>query len=262
MNLTAENAEFAYADAPVLTEIALSIAEGRFVAIAGPNGSGKTTLLKLLGGLITPRLGTVRLGDDVIGEWRPIDAAKRIAWVPQETTFAFGYSVLDVVLMGRSPHLDGRWFERPDDFDVARRVIDRMELGRLAGRSVLALSGGERQRVLLARALAQETPILLLDEPAAFLDLKFQASIYTMLERLTREEGKTVVAVTHDLNLASLYCDEIILLNGGRIAASGPPAEVFRRGLLEEIYATPLHVDRHPDRDRPRITPSLRGLTT
>ena len=254
MNLTAEKIRFAYGGVPVIDDLSAEIVPGEVIAVVGPNGSGKTTLLKLLGGLLTPVAGTIRMNGADLTDLHPREIAKAIAWIPQETDIGFGYSVLDIVLMGRAPHLGGAWFEKAGDLDIARRAMDRTEVTPLAGRPIDAISGGERQRVLLARALAQETPILLLDEPTAFLDLKYQTAIYDLLERLAHVEGKAVVTVTHDLNLASLYADEMVLLKGGEIFTSGRPDEVLREDILETIYGTCVHVDRHPDRDRPRVS--------
>jgi len=212
------------------------------LGVIGPNGSGKSTLMRLLSGVLRPSSGTIQVHGQPIGTYSRRDLARAIAVVPQDTVIEFPFSVTEVVLMGRSPHLGSFAFEGDRDLDVARRAMQHTGVLELADRSIHELSGGERQRVVLARALAQETDILLLDEPAAFLDIRHEVEIYDLLQALQRE-GKSVLTVLHDLNLAALYCDRVALLKAGRVVRTGTPAEVITYTVLTEVYETEVYVD-------------------
>jgi cobalamin transport system ATP-binding protein len=240
--LEARALHFRYARNTVIDNVSLSLGAGEMVGVIGPNGSGKSTLLRLLSGVLRPERGDVR----VLG--RPLQAlsqreiGRTIAVVPQETVIEFPFSVTEVVLMGRAPHLGGFAFEGDRDVEVARQAMRRTGVLELADRSIHELSGGERQRVVLARALAQEAPLLLLDEPGAFLDIRHEVEIYDLLRDL-QHEGRSIVSVLHDLNLAALYCDRVLLLKGGRVVKSGPPDQVITYALLTEVYETEVYVD-------------------
>jgi len=233
---------FSYGRAPVIDAVSVTLGVGEMVGIIGPNGSGKSTLLRLLSGVLRPAAGAVRLHGRPLGDYTRRQLGRAIAVVPQDTVIEFPFSVTEVVLMGRSPHLGGFAFEGDRDVQVARSAMQRTGVIELADRSIHELSGGERQRVVLARALAQEAPILLLDEPAAFLDIRHEVEIYDLLRDLQRE-GTSIVSVLHDLNLAALYCDQLVLLKAGRVVRTGPPAEVITYATLTEVYETEVYVD-------------------
>lgn len=232
---------FAYGVARVVRDVSLAVHPGEMVGVIGPNGSGKSTLLRLLGGALRPAAGEIRLFDRPLGDYSRGELGRLIAVVPQETLVEFPFSVMEVVLMGRAPHLGGFAFEGDRDVAVAREAMRRTGVEHLASRRIHEISGGERQRVILARALAQEASVLLLDEPAAFLDIRHEVEMYDLLRDLQRE-GMTVVSVLHDLNIAALYCDRLLLLHEGRVARAGPPAEVITYPTLTAVYGTEVYV--------------------
>lgn len=241
--LSARDVDFGYhAKALVLRGVSLDVFPGELVGILGPNGSGKSTLIQLLSGVLEPQRGEVRLFGQLLSELSARQVAQRVAVVPQDTHVEFPFSVLEVVLMGRAPYLAGFSFEGEDDLAAAERAMERTGVTHLAHRTVQELSGGERQRVLLARALAQDTPLLLLDEPGAFLDLRHVVEIYDLLRDLLAE-GKSIVTVLHDLNLAALYCDRVVLLRQGEVYLAGPPGEVITYRAITEVYDTEVYVD-------------------
>jgi iron complex transport system ATP-binding protein len=240
--LAAQGVSFAYGSEPVIDDLSFVLRAGENLGIIGPNGSGKSTLIRLLSGVLDPRQGQVRLFGQPLSECDRRHVARAIAVVPQETSIEFPYSVTEVVLMGRSPHFGGFAFEGDRDVEIAHAAMRRTAVEHLAHRSIHELSGGERQRVILARALAQETPILLLDEPGAFLDIRHEVEIYDLLRDL-QGDGKSIVTVLHDLNLAALYCERVALLHRGRLFRLGTPAEVITYAALTAVYETEVYVD-------------------
>ncbi|GIW45235.1 MAG: hypothetical protein KatS3mg077_2517 [Candidatus Binatia bacterium] len=241
--LAATEVTFGYSGrSPVLREVSVALGPGEILGILGPNGSGKSTLLRLLSGWLVPQRGTVELWGREISHYKPREIAKEIAVVPQETRVDFPFTVMQLVLMGRTPYLHGFAFESEADLARAQAAMERVGVAHLAGRLVQELSGGERQRVVLARALAQDTRILLLDEPGAFLDLHHVVAIYDLLRDLA-DEGRGIVTVLHDLNLASLYCDRVVLLHSGTVHCAGTPAEVITYKNITEVYDTEVYVD-------------------
>jgi cobalamin transport system ATP-binding protein len=251
--------EFSYGEVTALRGLSLTLAAGAFVGVVGPNGSGKSTLLKLLSGYLTPDRGSVLLGGTELKRLSPRERARSIAVVPQEPPLAFDFTALDVVLMGRSPHLPALGVETARDVAIAREAMRRTETEPFARRPLGALSGGERQRVFLARALAQQAPILLLDEPTAHLDLHHQIESLLLLRSLHREQGTSVLTVLHDLNIASLYCDRLFLVSNGRLAAEGAPQQVLTPERLNEVYGVPVWCERHPETGQPYVLPLLRS---
>jgi len=233
---------FSYGAAPVLDDVSFALQAGEILGIIGPNGSGKSTLLQLLSGVLRPAAGEVRVQGQPIDTYARRELGRTIAVVPQDTVIDFPFSVTEVVLMGRSPHLGGFAFEGDRDIAVARAAMRRTGVLELADRSIHELSGGERQRVILARALAQAAPILLLDEPGAFLDIRHEVEIYDLLHDLQREDT-SIVTVLHDLNLAALYCDRVALFKAGRLVRIGLPAEVITYATLTAVYETEVYVD-------------------
>ena len=246
---------FAYRRATVFDGLDLAIETATITGILGPNGSGKTTLVRLGSGALSPSSGSVTLFGNDLSELPSRRRAQQVAVVPQETYPVFDFSVEETVRMGRAPHLGFLGIERPSDLKIAREAMERCEVAGLASRSFRALSGGERQRVMLARALAQEAPLLLLDEPTAFLDLKHRLSIYARLSQLHREHGLTVVVVSHDINLAARYCDRLVLLRGGAIAADGAPEDVLRPDSIRSVYEVEVEIRTDPSSGRPFVIP-------
>lgn len=237
----------------ILREVSLRIEAGEFLGIIGPNGSGKSTLLKTLAGILLPVSGLVSLDGRDLARLRGREIARRVAIVPQDNPIAFDYSVQEVVLMGRSPHLGRFELERSRDLEIVAEALKRTNLIHLADRSIEALSGGERQRAMIARALAQQTDILFLDEPTAHLDINYQVQILHLVKRENALHGKTVVVVLHDLNLAAEFCDRLIMLKEGRVHASGTPEEVVTAENFQSVYGTAVWVRRHPTSGRPYV---------
>lgn len=238
--LVARELEFAYAGAPfAVRRVSLSIEPRSLTAVIGANGSGKSTLIRLLAGLLQPQSGSVLLEGTPLRNWDPRLRARKISYVPQRTTLEFPFPVIDVVLSGRSPHLSRFRLESAADRAKAMDALATVDAVHLANRSMTALSGGERQMVILARALAQEPHILLLDEPAASLDLKHRAALIRTLMRLRDQRSISVVMVTHDLQFIGASFDRVLALRCGEAAAEGTPAEVLETGKLAEIYGDP-----------------------
>ena len=258
--LEAANVSFAYraGTALVVDDVSLTIAPGEMVGILGPNGSGKTTLLKMLGGTLTPSAGTIRFDGRALGEWKRRDLARRIALVPQETHAPFDFTVLDIVLMGRYPHLGTFALEGPADLSIAKQALVSTGTLALEGRPFATLSGGEKQRVVIASALAQSPELLLLDEPTASLDLGHQLDVQQLLAGLNREGGVTMVLSTHDLNLAAAVCRHLILLREGRVIAQGPTEEVLTPATVRALYGVEADVQRHPAAGHLTVTPIAR----
>jgi len=240
--LEANNLHFRYRTQPVIEGVSLAVAPGEMLGVIGPNGSGKSTLVRLLSGVLTPASGKIALDGRALHSYSRRELARRIAVVPQETLIEFPFSVTEVVLMGRSPHLGGFAFESTADVQVAHAAMQRTGVLDLQHRSIHELSGGERQRVILARALAQEASVMLLDEPAAFLDIRHQVDTYDLLHEL-QNEGTGIITVLHDLNLATLYCDRVILLKAGSAVATGQPADVITYAAIKDVYDTEVYVD-------------------
>ena len=241
---------------PVVRGVDLEVAPGRCVALLGPNGAGKTTLVRLLAGVLPAERGTVELLGRPLTTWRRREAARAVALVPQQVHFAFPLTVREVIEQGRAPHL-GPW--RPpgrDDHAAVADAIARLDLAGLADAPVQRLSGGERQRVVLARALATRARVLLLDEPAAALDLRHQLDLAGIVATL-RAEGVGVVAVLHDWNLALELADELVVLREGRVVAAGRPAETVRPELFAAVFG--VEVEILADRaGRPVVVPRAR----
>ncbi|MFB6095137.1 MAG: heme ABC transporter ATP-binding protein, partial [Halodesulfurarchaeum sp.] len=228
-----------------LRDVNVSIPEGSFVGLIGPNGAGKTTLLRTVGGILSPDAGRVSVDGSDVHELGSKEASRLVAAVPQQPTLTFDFSVRDIVAMGRTPYQSRLGTGSERDRKAVAEALDMTEVGDLAERSITAVSGGERQRVLLARALAQNTPVLLLDEPTASLDIHHQIRTLETVSDLVRQ-GKTVLAAIHDLNLAAHYCDSLVLLGDGAVVASGQPEDVLTEAHLERAFGTQAAVTRHP----------------
>jgi iron complex transport system ATP-binding protein len=258
--LRAADLSFAYArgGALVLDGVSLTAARGRIVGLLGPNGSGKTTLLRVLAGILVPQTGHVELDGTPIDRITRRDLARRIAVVPQETHAAFDFTALEIVLMGRYPHLGPFALEGPADIQIARAALAETGTLPFADRLFGTLSGGEKQRVVIAGALAQASDLLLLDEPTASLDLGYQFEIAALLRRLNAERQTTLVLCTHDLNLAAAVCDRVVLLKNGRVAAEGATKETLTAANIRAVYAVEADVAEHPRAGHLTVVPLAR----
>lgn len=250
--LEAQRVHAAYDGEDVVVGLDLTVRSGDFIGILGPNGSGKTSFLKALSRALRPREGVVLLAGEDIYSLHAREVARELAMVPQEPQLTFAFTALEVVLMGRNPHLGRLQGAGPRDLEAARLAMERANVWHLADRPVTELSGGERQRVIIAQALAQETGLLLLDEPTQHLDINHQLSLLTLLAGMC-EEGLAVIMVMHDVNLASQYCRELIILRHGREFARGTPAEVLTPDNLKEVFGVGAIVTRHAVTEKPHI---------
>ncbi|MFQ6097614.1 MAG: heme ABC transporter ATP-binding protein [Armatimonadota bacterium] len=242
-----------YGSVPALEGVSLEVQPGDLVGVIGPNGAGKSTLLKAIARVIRPDRGCVLLdGEDVLRR-DTREVARSMAVVPQSSPISFDFTVLEVVLMGRSPHLGRFQTESERDLAIARRAMERTDCADLADRSITQVSGGEKQRVIIAKALAQEPSVLLLDEPTMALDINHQVEILDLVRHLNRTENVTVLAVLHDLNLASQYCDYLVALREGVLFGIGTPEEVITAENIRALYGAQVHVHPHPISGRPQV---------
>jgi len=226
-----------------LDSVDLDVDRGTVVGLLGPNGSGKSTLVRTVSGVARGYTGTVRVFGREVRDTPARERARRLAVVPQECTFGFPFTALEIVLMGRHPHVGGLAFESEADVARAREALERCGALDLAGRVIQELSSGERQRVVFARALAQQPELLVLDEPASFMDVRHQVELYDRVRELAEGSGVAVLTVLHDLNLAAEYCDRIVLLREGHVLAHGPTAETFTYANLKRTFDTDIYVD-------------------
>jgi iron complex transport system ATP-binding protein len=243
--LRAESVSFGYDGGFALADVSVTIPTGSLTGLLGPNGCGKTTLLKLLCGVLRPRTGRVMLDDRVLSSMTRRQLAKHVAVVPQETHPAFDYTVMEMVLMGRHPHLSAFELEGPADFEIARQALDATGTHHLAERNYMTLSGGEKQRVVIASALTQSTTVLLLDEPTASLDLRYQLDVASLLARLNRDRNVTMALATHDLNLAASLCERLVVMRDGRILTAGPTRDVLTSETVRQLYDVDADVQFH-----------------
>ncbi|HOP46283.1 MAG TPA: heme ABC transporter ATP-binding protein [Desulfobacteraceae bacterium] len=249
-----KNLRYSYGDDIVLKKISFSITKGDFFIIIGPNGSGKTTLMRIIAGILKPDEGKVDILGSPFRDYSRRSIAKIIAFVPQMEPVDFPFVVKDVVLMGRSPHQGMLGLEQKHDLEITKQAMEFTGVEHLSRRRLDQLSGGERQRVFIARAICQDPQIILLDEPTASLDLRHQVRLMDLMERLKQERGITVIMVSHDVNLAAMYCDQLLLLKEGQALSLGPPNEVLTFQTLEKAYGCTLLVDKSPLGDFPRVT--------
>jgi len=247
MNATieVENLSFGYTPQhTILKDISFEVIQGKFLAIAGPNGAGKTTLLNLLCGLLRPKAGSIRIDAAPVESYSVKKLAQKVAVVRQEFVPVFDFTVAQMVSMARTPYLGTFGFEDKTDKQMVNEALEATDTAQFALRALGSLSGGERQRVFIARALAANSPILLLDEPTSFLDLKHQVGIYDLLKTAQLEKCKTIVAVTHDINLAAQYCDEILLLGADGNYHIGETKDVFSPKQIEKVFGIRIFVGR------------------
>jgi len=242
-----------YGEIEILHELSLDVNTGEVVSLIGPNGAGKTTMMRAISGVIPIQSGSVHVDDEDLSVTPIAERARLLAVVPQARKLPPEYTVQQSVLMGRTPYLGWLGNPSPGDIEKVQWAIDRTRLSELANRRVDELSGGEQQLVLVARALAQDAPVMLLDEPTAHLDLRHQATILDLVHSLARERGLAVLMSLHDLNLVSIFSDRIALLDDGNILAVGKPKEVINQQYLSKVYQVPLDIIPHPHRDIPIV---------
>lgn len=259
LNLKIEDIDANYGEVKILEGINFNAAGGELLGILGPNGSGKTTLLRIITRILKPLTGTILLDDREVMEMKAKEFSRNFAAVPQDTTIHFEFSALDVVLMGRNPHLGRLELESEKDIEIARRCMELTNCGHLAERPVTELSGGERQLVVIARALTQQPKVLLLDEPTSHLDINYQIEIMELLKHLTVNEGLIVIAVIHDLNLSAQYCDRLLLLCDRKIIAMGAQDEVLTATNIKTAFGADVLVERHALTNQSYILPVQRS---
>ena len=265
LSLQAHDVSFAYGSRRagadlVLDRVSVTAERGQILGLLGPNGSGKTTLLKILAGLLAPLSGRVTLDDRAIDALTRRALARHVAVVPQETHSTFDFSVLDIVLMGRYPHLGLFELEGGRDLELAREALAATDTAALESRTFSTLSGGEKQRVVIASALAQAADVLLLDEPTSSLDLAYQFEIASLLRRLNAERGTTMVVCTHDLNFAAAICDRIVLVKRGRVVADGSTAGVLTAANISAVYGVEADVQFHGRAGHLTVVPVARTV--
>jgi len=237
-----------------LRELSFALAPGEVLGLIGPNAAGKTTVIRLLSRVLHPSGGVILIDGESVESLGRVAVARRIAVVPQDVPQGFPYTVEQLVLMGRFPHAPARFFESREDLRIARDAMALTGVEALAAEPLDRLSGGERQRVVLARALAQQPRLLVLDEPTAHLDLRYQAECVALLRRLNRDQGLGILLVSHDLNLAAEVSDRLLLLAGGAAVKLGTPDDVLQESLLETVYGCRVVVDKHPATRRPTVS--------
>ena len=251
---------FRYLQDWVLQDVSFQVGKGEFIGVIGPNGSGKTTLLKILYRLLSPQKGEILYELVSLKKMSRKDIAKKIAVVPQETYPLFPFRVIEIVLMGRSPYLGHLMFESERDLEIAKKAMEWTETLSISDRPIDELSGGERKRVFITRALVQEPEVILLDEPTVNLDIHHQIEFLDLILRLNRERGLTIIMASHDLNLASEFCDRLILLQKGGIYKIGSPGEVITRENIERVYGCGVWVDQNPVSGMPRVSLLKKGV--
>ena len=253
--LDVSNISLSFRDNFILSNVSLDVSAGEFFVIIGPNGAGKTSLLKVLSGLQKAQKGTVTIKDKNILNYRRRNLSQIMAIVPQHIEVGFPFTVADTVIMGRSPHLGILGMEGENDFHIAEEAMKFTDVSHLTDRKLFQLSGGELQRVIIARAICQQPEIILLDEPTTALDPAHQLKIMDLMEKFRREHGTTIIMVSHDLNLASMYGDRVLLLKSGRVVKTGDPKSVLNKELLEDSYGCRIQVDESPLGGVARVTP-------
>jgi iron complex transport system ATP-binding protein len=256
MELDVRGLSFSYGEKQVLRDVSFKVAPGEFLGLMGPNGSGKTTLLRCLMNFLPAGSDSISVDGRSIDAFSPAELARTFAVVPQSSATDFSFTAYDIVMMGRIPHISSRMAGTTrDDASAVRRAMERTDTWKFATRPFFGLSGGERQKVIVARALAQQSKALLLDEPTVYLDINGQFEIMDLIKRLNREEGTTVIAVLHDVNLAARYCSRIALLSHGMLEAIGPPKEVLTPDVIQSVYGVDVVVRRDPFTETVYVVP-------
>lgn len=251
--ISVKNLSCGYDQRPVLEDLNFVLHQGEMMGIIGPNGSGKSTLIRALTRILKLSRGTIELYGKPLEEYTVREIAQQIAVIPQQTPVTFAFSSLDVVLMGRTPHLSRFQRESPKDLGIAIEAMRRTDSLPFRDRPIHELSGGERQRVIIARALAQQSSILLLDEPTSFLDLNHQVEVFDLLRQVCASDKLAVLCVSHDLNLSSEYCNRLMMLKKGRTYVDGPPEEILTRDHIKAVFETDVTVVKSPYSGSPQI---------
>jgi iron complex transport system ATP-binding protein len=251
VKLKVKNVEFGYNSTPVLEKISMDLDRSEMVGVVGPNGAGKSTLIRCIDRILTPRGGTILLDENDLSKMTRMEIARRMGYVPQTTTRVFPATVFDTVLMGRRPHLG--WKSSDDDVDRVLEILELLGIMEFAMRDFNEISGGQQQKVLIARALAQEADVLLLDEPTSNLDIRHQLEVMDIMKGIVRKKGISAIVAIHDLNLASRYTDRLLMMNGGRIFAAGDPESVLTVENIRQAYGVEALVKS--DGERPYIVP-------
>ena len=234
--MVAENISFTYETSLVLKDLSISIQKQDFIGLIGPNGSGKSTLLKIMGGVLKTDSGSIQFKKTSVSKINKKLFAQSVSWIPQDHPMVFPFKVSEIVMMGRHPYLSALAFESEEDFDIARRAMETTMTSQFSDRYFNEISGGEKQRVMIASALAQNPKMMLLDEPTSALDLKYQIQILNILKNLNVNHDMTLVIAMHDLNLASRFCNRLVLLSEGEIVRDGTPEQVLEKDILEQVY--------------------------
>lgn len=260
--LNVQGMRFSYNGVPVLSGFDFSAESGEFVGLVGPNGTGKTTLIRLMSGVLKPDAGVVGILGSRLDRMRPTERAKLVSVVPQNPRTPSGLTVWDLVLLGRNPHLGLLQWEGRNDAEIAHSALLATSTEKLADRDVDSLSGGERQRVLIAMALAQQCPVMLLDEPTSNLDIAHQPAIMELLTVLKSRDDGVVVVAMHDLTLAAQYCDRIVVVHEGRNFADGKPQDVLTEDVIQAVYGVRVRILNHPDTGMPVIVGANEGIHT
>lgn len=240
--ISCEGISVSLSSKPVLSDVSFKCGAGEWLSVIGPNGAGKTTLLRVLSGIIRPQQGSAQIGDRDLASMSPRQRARQAAVISQHPIVPPGVKVMDYVLLGRVPHLGFGLRRSEEDHQIVWGLLRRLQAEQFADVALSDLSGGERQRIVVARALAQETPVLLLDEPTSALDIGHQLEVLELLDELRKERGLTIVSTTHDLTLAGQFADRLLLLVDGKVAAVGEPAEVLTRDVIEEHYGAQVEI--------------------
>jgi len=255
VNLCIQGIRFGYDSTEILEDVTFEVAEGEVLGIIGPNGAGKTTLLRCINRTLAPWTGVVLVDGQDVARWDRREIAQRMGLVPQDPTITFPFTVLEVVLMGRHPHRSPLGGESRRDLEIVREALRLTDTLQFADRPITGLSGGERRRVVIARALAQEPRILLLDEPTLHLDISHRLEVLDLVRRLTEVRRWIAVLTSHDLNLAARYCDRLLMLQQGRVYAIGTPEEVLTPANIRRVYRVEAAVVRHPTLGMLQILP-------
>ena len=251
--LSIENISAGYDGELVLRNVSMKAHAGQFIGLIGPNGSGKTTLLRVISGILAPKAGQVFIKDTRLQKIGRRNLARTMACLSQELSLDLSFTVYEIILMGRSPHLPKIGRETKKDFEIAARAMKLADVSHLADRLITEISGGERQRALIAMCLAQEPKVLLLDEPTSHLDIAHQLSALDLIRKLNRQTSMTVIAVFHDLNLAAEYCDKLLVLDRGRVGAFGLPEDVLTTDIILKVYGAKVQTLQNPVSNKPHI---------
>jgi iron complex transport system ATP-binding protein len=255
--LKIHNLSVYYGERQVLRDVALGIHSGEVVALIGPNGAGKSTLIRAVSGVIPVRDGRIRVNGTDVTSLSSMQRARQISVVPQAVSMPPAFTVWETVLLGRTPYLNFLGQTSATDEALARRALEQVDMLPLRESRMDQISGGEQQRVLLARALAQATPILLMDEPTAHLDLRHQIDLLKLIVAQVREKNLTVLIALHDLNLASMFADRIAIIENGQVCVAGSPGETLTAEILRSVYHLPVHIVQHPESGVPLIVPGV-----